>query len=148
MAGPNPGELRYEPAASATMVAAKVAFVCLNGAAFDGQSGFARVPGTWECGANALVKGFRRIGQPADAWSVTSPADTSIVEAVKVGSDGTWTWSYSGVSPFLGGRVTATVRLDPVRGRILAARRTDPSGITSYAFDYEIPFPALAIPPH
>ena len=146
VAGPNPGVLRFEPSASATIVDGKIAFVCVDGAAFDGQSGFARVPGAWKCGSAALSGGFRHIGQPADSWNATGPADSAITEAVKVGRDGTWTWTYSGVSAFSGGRVTATVSLDAASGRILAARRVDPTGTTTYSFDYGVTFPALAVP--
>lgn len=146
VSGPNPGVLRFEPAASATIVAGQVAFVCVGGAAFDGQSGFARVPGAWKCGADALVSGFRLIGQPADSWSATSPTDAAITESVKAAADGTWTWAYRGISAFLGGAVTARVSLDTRTGRILAARRTDPTGTTTYTFDYEVTFPALAVP--
>jgi hypothetical protein len=146
IAGPNAGTLRYQPSASATLVAGQVAFVCTGGAAYDGQSGFARVPGTWECGTAALVAGFRRIGQPADSWNETSPTDSAVTEAVKVASDGTWTWTYAGTSPFLGGQVTASVRLDATSGRILDARRVDPTGTSTYSFDYAVTFPALAVP--
>jgi len=148
IAGSNPGVLRYEAKASATIVDGTVGFVCVNGAAYDGQSGFARVPGTWQCGAAALASGFRRIGQPADSWSASSPSDSSITESVAVGSDGTWTWSYTGISPFLGGRITARVRLDPLTGRILAAQRADPTGTSTYSFNYTGTFPPLAVPAH
>jgi hypothetical protein len=118
----------------------------VGGAAFDGQSGFAQVPGTWECGARALISGFRRIGQPADSWSETSPTDNAIIEVVGMAPDGTWTWAYTGASPFYGGRVTARISLDPESGRILAAGRVDPTGTTTYRFDYDVTFPALAVP--
>jgi len=146
--GPSPGVLRFEPSASATMVNGTVVFVCIGGAAYDGQSGFARVPGKWTCGAGALVSGFRQIGQPADSWSANSPGDASITESVTVGSDRSWTWAYTGISPFLGGRITARVSLDPATGRIRTAQRTDPTGTTTYAFDYVRTFPALAVPAH
>jgi hypothetical protein len=146
MAGPNAGMLRFEPNASATIVAGAIAFVCTGGAAFDGQSAFARVPGAWQCGASALVAGFRRIGEPADSWNATSPADSAVTEAVHVASDGTWTWTYAGTSPFLGGHVTASVHLDAKTGRILDARRVDPTGTTTYSFDYALTFPALTVP--
>jgi hypothetical protein len=146
LSGPNPGVLRFEPRASATIVDGRVGFVCQDGAAYDGQSGFTQVPGTWKCGAAALSAGFRLIGQPADAWSETSPTDSAITEAVTVGPDGTWAWAYAGASAFNGGRVTATVRLDAKSGRILAARRVDPTGVTTYSFDYALTFPALAVP--
>ncbi len=145
-AGPNPGTLRFEPSASATIAGGSVAFVCVNGAAYDGQSGFARVPGTWQCGAGALVGGFRHIGEPADSWNVSSPGDSVITETVAQAAGGAWTWSYAATSVFLGGRVTARVTLDPASGRILAARRVDPTGTTTYAFDYAVTFPALAVP--
>jgi hypothetical protein len=148
IAGPNPGVLRFEPAASATIDSGKVVFVCVHGTAYDGQMGFARVPGSWQCGAAALASGFRRIGQPADSWSASSPRDSSISEAVSQGAGGTWTWTYSGISPFLGGRVSARLSLDPASGRILAGQRTDPTGSTTYAFDYVSTFPALAVPTH
>src|SRR5512140_778201 len=144
--GSNPGVLRYEAKASATIVAGQVGFVCVGGAAYDGQSGFARVPGTWQCGAAALVSGFRRIGQPADSWSATSPSDGSITETVTVRPDGTWRWAYTGLSPFLGGKITARVDLDPATGRIVGARRTAPTGPTPFAFNYAAAFPALAVP--
>ena len=146
--GPSPGVLRFEPSASATMVNGTVVFVCIGGAAYDGQSGFARVPGKWTCGAGALASGFRQIGQPADSWSANSPGDASITESVTVGSDRLWTWAYTGISPFLGGRITARVSLDPATGRIRTAQRTDPTGTTTYAFDYVRTFPALAVPAH
>jgi hypothetical protein len=146
--GPSPGVLRFEPSASATMVNGTVVFVCIGGAAYDGQSGFARVPGKWTCGAGALASGFRQIGQPADSWSANSPGDASITESVTVGSDRSWTWAYTGISPFLGGHITARVSLDPATGRIRTAQRTDPTGTTTYAFDYVRTFPALAVPAH
>jgi hypothetical protein len=145
VAGPNPSVLRYEPAGSATIVGGKMVSVCVHGTAYDGQLGFARVPGSWQCGAAALVSGFRRIGQPADSWSASSPRDSSISEAVTQGSGGAWTWTYSGSPPF-GGRVTVRLSLDPVSGRMLAGQRTDPTGTTTYAFDYVSTFPALAVP--
>ncbi len=146
--GPRPGVVRFEPSASATLVNGTLVFVCIGGAAYDGQSGFARVPGKWTCGAAALVSGFRQIGQPADSWSLGSPGDGSISESVTVGPDGSWTWAYLGTSAFLGGRVTARVSLDPATNRILTAQRTDPTGTTTYAFDYARTFPALAVPAH
>ena len=131
IAGPNPGEMRFEPAGSATIVDGTIVFVCVHGTAYDGQPGFARVPGSWQCGAAALASGFRRIGQPADSWSASSPRDSSISEAVAKGSGGTWTWTYSGISPFLGGRVTARAqpgpreRPDPRRAAHRPDRRDD-----------------------
>jgi hypothetical protein len=146
ISGPNPGVLRYQPTASATLANGQIGFVCVGGAAFDGQSGFARVLGAWVCGAGALVSSFRKIGEPADSWNAASPTDAAITESVGVASDGTWTWSYGGTSVFLGGKVSVRVSLDPKSGRILTARRVDPIGTTTYAFDYSLAFPALAVP--
>ncbi len=145
-AGPNPSTLRFEPSASATIAGGSVAFACVNGAAYDGQSGFARVPGTWQCGTDALVDGFRHIGEPADSWNASSPSDTAITETVVRAAGGTWTWSYAATSVFLGGTVTARITLDPATGHILTARRADPTGTTTYAFDYAVTFPAISVP--
>lgn len=146
ISGPNPGVLRYQPAASATLASGQIGFVCVGGAAYDGQSGFARVPGPWVCGAGALVSSFRKIGEPADSWNASSPTDAAITESVGMASDGSWTWSYAGTSVFLGGKVSVRVSLDPKSGRILTARRVDPTGTTTYAFDYSLAFPVLAVP--
>ncbi len=146
ISGPNPGVLRYEPTVSATVANGQIGFICLGSAAFDGQSGFARVPGSWDCGAGALVSGLRKIGEPADSWNASSPSNSSIKESVSIAPDGSWTWSYSATSVFLGGKVSVHVSLDPKSGRILAARRVDPTGTTTYTFDYTITFPALAVP--
>ncbi len=75
--GPNAGTLRYEPDASATAIEGVVGYVCLDGRAYDGQSGFTRVPGRWTCGASALVAGFRGIGLPIDAWNSSIPTRSS-----------------------------------------------------------------------
>lgn len=146
ISGPNPGVLRYQPSASATIANGQIGFVCVGGAAFDGQSRFARVPGAWVCGAGALVSSFRKIGEPANSWNAASPTDAAITELVSVASDGTWTWSYGGTSVFLGGKVNVRVSLDPKSSRILSARRVDPTGTTTYTFDYSLTFPALAVP--
>lgn len=146
ISGPNAGVLRYQPGASATVANGAIVFVCVGGAAFDGQSGFARVPGAWVCGSGALVSSFRKIGEPADSWNAASPTDAAITESVGVASDGNWTWTYGGTSVFLGGKVSVRVSLDPKSGRILSARRVDPTGTTTYAFDYGLAFPALAVP--
>ena len=95
--GPNPGVLRYQPTASATVADGVVVFICTGGAAFDGQGGsFTAVPGSWDCGGRALVGGFRHTGQPVDAWSAsdaTGVSDSKIVEKVTTESDGRWRWS-------------------------------------------------------
>lgn len=145
--GPSPGVLRYEPGASATVVDDRVGFVCVDGAAWDGQGGsFAPVPGTWECGAAALVGGFRNTGQPVDAWGETLPTDASISETTAREPDGRWRWDYAAKSAVFGGRVTASVWVDPASGRILDARRTDPGGSTSYGISYAEAFPAITRP--
>jgi len=143
--GPNAGTLRYEASASATVIEGVVGFVCLARRAYDGQSGFTAIPGSWTCGAAALVAGFRNIGQPIDAWNDTVPADEARRESVTVVGN-TWTWSYRATSPFYGGRVTAVVTLDRRTLRVTAASREDPTGATKYTFRYGADFPAIAVP--
>ncbi len=145
IAGPNAGTLRYEADASATVIEGVVGFVCLGGRAYDGQSGFTAIPGSWTCGAAALVAGFRTIGQPLDAWNATLPSDDARRETVTVRGN-TWTWSYRATSPYYGGRVTAVVTLDRTTLRVTAARREDPTGVTTYTFRYRASFPAIVVP--
>lgn len=145
--GQSPGVLRYQSHASATVVDDRVGFVCVDGAAFDGQSGsFVPVPGAWECGGSALVGGFRNTGQPVDAWSEALPVDASIAETTTLEPDGGWRWDYKARSAIFGGTVTATVRVDPASGRILDARRQDPTGATRYAISYSATFPPIVRP--
>jgi hypothetical protein len=149
--GPNPGVLRYQPTASATVVDGKVVFICARGAAFDGQGGsFAAVPGSWDCGGRALVEGFRHTGQPVDAWSASGNgggvSDSAIVERLSTESDGRWRWDYSAKSAVFGGTVKTTVWLDPATGHLLDARRTDPTGQTQYGINYSQAFPAIVAP--
>jgi hypothetical protein len=143
--GPAVGSLRFETAASATVIDDVVGFVCVGGRAYDGQSAFTPLPGTWTCGAGALVAGFRGIGQPIDAWNKTIPTDTRRAESVAV-DDGRWTWRYRATSPYYGGAVTATVTLDPAARRVVSASRRDPTGATRYAFEYGADFPRIAVP--
>ncbi len=145
--GPNAGVLRYEPDASETVADGKVVFVCVDGAAFDGQGGtFVAVPGSWECGGGALVGGFRNTGQPVDAWGDTLPTDSAIAERTAREPDGRWRWDYTAESPVFGGQVTTTVWVDPGTGKILDARRTDPTGSTRYGISYEETFPPISRP--
>jgi hypothetical protein len=144
--GPSPGEIRYEPTASASTVDGHPVFVCLNGVAYDGQNLWEPVPAIWSCGATALRQGFRELGQPLEAWSAALEPNTGIRERVRVDTDGTWLWDYAADSPQYGGRVTATVRLDPATGRILSAVRDDPIGRTDYTFEYGASFPPIALP--
>jgi hypothetical protein len=144
--GPNPGVLRFQPSASATIVDGAPGFVCRAGRAFDGQSSWSEVPGNWTCGADAFVAGFRNLGQPIDAWNDTMPGDSAIHETVRVTGDGSWRWDYRGTSAYYGGRVTAVVVIDPASGRIVAARRTDPTGDSMYRPVYGADFPAIAVP--
>ncbi len=145
--GPSPGVLRYQPDASATVADGQVVFVCTGGRAWDGQGGsFVAVPGAWECGAGALVDGFRNSGQPVDAWSRDLPADQSIVEQVTLEPDGRWRWEYRARSLAFGGSVTTTVWVDPASGRILDARRSDPTGETRYGISYSETFPPIVAP--
>ncbi len=145
--GPNPGVLRYQSDASATVVDDQVVFVCVDGRAYDGQGGeFRRAPGTWACGAAALVNGFRHNGQPLDAWNDSLPGDSGVEESVALEDDGRWRWSYRGRSAIFGGEVAATVWVDPGTGRILDSLRTDPTGETRYGISYEETFPAIERP--
>jgi hypothetical protein len=145
--GPSPGVLRYEPAASATVVDGQLVFICANGSAYDGQGGsFIAVPGAWTCGGPALVAGYRNTGQPVDAWSGDSPTDAAITETAALEPDGRWRWDYAGQSAVYGGAVRSTVWVDPVGGRILEARRSDPTGETTYGISYDEAFPPIAAP--
>lgn len=145
--GPNAGVLRYEPDASETVADGKVVFVCVGGAAFDGQGGtFVAAPGSWECGGGALVGGFRNTGQPVDAWGDSLPTDSAITERTALEPDGRWRWDYTAESPVFGGQVTTTVWVDPATGRILDARRTDPTGSTRYGISYDEVFPPISRP--
>lgn len=144
--GPTPGELRYEAERSATILGEALGFVCHDGRARDGQSGFDELPGSWSCGVDALVRGFRLLGQPLDAWSAELPPDAGIVETVGLEPDGTWRWDYAATNPFVGGSVAAVVILDPATGRIVRASRTDPTGPTTWAIDYEADVPAIDPP--
>jgi hypothetical protein len=145
IAGPAAGTLRFEVDASATVIENVVGFVCVGGRAYDGQSGFTTIPGRWTCGVDALIAGFRSIGQPIDAWNATIPADRARRESVTVRGD-TWTWTYRATSSYYGGAIAATVTLDRSSLRITSARRTDPTGETRYAFRYGADFPAIAVP--
>jgi hypothetical protein len=146
VAGPSSGTLRYEAAASATVLGGDVVFACLGGRAHDAQAGWAAAPGSWTCGVDALVAGFRTTGQPVDAWSPRLILDTGVVERTSVAADEQWRWTYEGRSSVVGGVVRAELVSDPVTGRISSARRTDPTGTTTYAFTYEASFPPIAIP--
>ncbi len=143
--GVTAGTLRYEADASATAIEGVVGFVCVDGRAYDGQSGFTTLPGTWTCGPPALTAGFKGIGQPADAWSRDIPTDRARRQSV-VENGSTWTWRYQATSPYLGGAVAASVTIDRATGRITAARRTDPTGVTRYAFRYGAKFPPIVVP--
>jgi hypothetical protein len=143
--GPAAGALRFEPAASATVIDDVVGFVCVKGRAYDGQSAFTALPGSWTCGSRALVAGFRGIGQPIDAWNRTIPTDTARRESLDV-DGGRWTWRYRATSPYYGGAVSATVTLDAATRRVIAASRKDPTGSTRYTFDYGADFAPIAVP--
>lgn len=143
--GPTPGTLRFEAVASATVIEGTIGFVCVGGRAYDGQSAFTALPGTWTCGAAALVAGFRHIGQPIDAWNTTVPSDDARRESVSGGGD-TLVWSYRATSAYYGGPITVELSLDTATRRITAATREDPTGITTYTFRYGAAFPAIAVP--
>lgn len=148
VSGSNPTVIRFQPDASASVVGGRAVSVCVGSAAYDGQSGtFTKVPGSWACGAGALVGGFRHTGQAVDAWaSQAGISDASIVEKTALEADGRWRWDYSAQSVVFGGRVQTSVWLDPRTGRLLEARRTDPTGQARDAFDYARAFPAIVTP--
>ena len=143
--GPSAGELRYEAEASAPAQDGALVFVCVGGKAYDGQSGWAAVPGSWTCGAEAMASGFRTLGQPVDAWSANLPADSGIEEAIALTPEGTWVWTYRASSPF-SGKVSTIVTFEPVTGRVVSAGRIDDTGETTYRFDYAETFPPIAKP--
>lgn len=145
LAGPNAATLRFEPSASSTVIDGVTGYVCLRGRAYDGQSGFARVPGTWTCGAPALVAGFRHLGQPIDAWNSTIPSDRGRRETLTVRGN-TWTLRYHATSPYYGGAVSAVIVLDRASYRVTSARREDPTGTTRYTFVYGADFPPITVP--
>jgi hypothetical protein len=144
--GPAPGELRYQSDRSATVIDGNVVFVCLDGRAYDGQSGFEELPGAWTCGSGALVRGFRLMGQALDAWNAELPPDQDIVEVLTLEADGTWRWDYRARNPFAGGDVRTVVVIDPASGQIRSASRTDPTGATTYGISYSEAFAAIALP--
>ena len=139
--------LRYEATASATVADGEIVFICAGGRAYEGASGgFSELPGRWSCGGSALVAGFRRNGQPIDAWNDTVPSDDGIRESTKLAPDGSWLWTYEATSDAYGGRVETAVEVDPATGRIRAAARTDPLGTTNYSFTYEAASPPIEAP--
>lgn len=144
--GPSPGVLRYTADASATVADGEITFVCVDQKAYEGASGgFSQLPGAWTCGAGALVEGFRRNGQPLDAWNESVPGESSR-ETLGLTVDGAWTWTYDASSATYGGSVRATVVLDPTTGQIREARRIDPLGDTTYAVTYGASFPPIVAP--
>jgi hypothetical protein len=116
------------------------------GKAYEGASGgFSALPGSWTCGAGALVEGFRRNGQPLDAWNETIPTDSSR-ETLGLAPNGDWTWQYDGSSATYGGSVRTAVVLDPATGQIREASRIDPLGETAYAVTYGLSLPPIVAP--
>jgi hypothetical protein len=139
--------LRFEPSASATVVDGELLFVCRNGRAFDGQGGFAEMAGRWTCGSDALVRGFRTMGQPVDAWTDELPLDDEVRETYDLLENGDWRWRYRAENAILGsGPIKVTVVIDPATGRITAASRTDPLGRTTWKPTYGASFPEIAVP--
>jgi hypothetical protein len=140
-------ELRYEPTASATVVDGSLQFVCRAGRAYDGQAGFSQLDGRWACGSDALVRGFRTMGQPVDAWSPDLPLDSTVRETYDALDDGSWRWRYRAENPILGeGQIRVSVVIDPTTGRILTASRSDPLGTTTWTPTYGASFPSIAVP--
>ena len=140
-------ELRYEPSASATVVDGSLQFVCRAGRAYDGQAGFSELDGRWVCGSDALVRGFRTMGQPVDAWSPDLPLDGTVRETYDALDDGSWRWRYRAENPILGeGQIRVSVVIDSTTGRILTASRSDPLGTTTWTPTYGASFPSIAVP--
>jgi hypothetical protein len=145
--GPTSGELRFQKGTSATVIDGTVTFLCIDGRAYDGQSGFSRLEGSWVCGSDALAKGFRTMGQPVDAWSDDLLLDVNPRETVDVLGNGDWRWRYRASNPLLGaGDIRVTLVLRPSTGRIVSGSRTDPLGETTWAFAYGADFPEIARP--
>lgn len=147
MSGNGIRELRFEPKASGVLADGSLASVCLTGAAYVVQGlRSTTVPGSWACGASALVSSFRKSGQPVYAWNTRLPVDTRIKERVGVASKGRWQWDYTATSTILGGAVKSTVVLDATTGRLLSGSRTDPTGTTRFTFSYTTIFAPIALP--
>lgn len=139
--------IEYTSAASASAVGGQRIFVCLDGHAYDGQSGWVQAPGTYSCGAAALREGFLKSGQAVDSWGSGSGVDQSIGTSVTVLAGGLWRWTYQSVSP-LSGDVHASLTLDPRTHRLRSGTRSDATGPWTYSFRYGVAFPTIAVPAH
>jgi hypothetical protein len=147
VAGPASGELRFTADASATMLDGEPIFICTGGRAFDGQGGFARLPGRWTCGVDAFIRGFRTVGQPVDAWSNELNLDRTVRERYDIRDDGDWRLRYRAENPVLGrGEITVTLVVRPTTGRIVSATREDPLGRTRWTLTYGASFPDIRVP--
>lgn len=144
--GASPVTLRFLPKSSAALVAGDTVSICVAGASWQGASGhFANVSGTWMCGAEALVAGFRATGGPIDAWNPDFPPGGTISEKVSVTSDGRWRWTFAGRGT-LEGDVDASLLLDPVSRRLVGGSRTGELGKTTFSFDYAAPVAPIVAP--
>ncbi len=143
---PDQLELRYEPAASSSLVGGTMQSVCLSGKWYD-INGFHStvIGGKWVCGTSGLITAFRRSGQPLEAWNSTMLTNSRIKEVVTVEGK-QWRWTYTASSKELGGTVKTTLVLDPITGRLQGGNRVDPRGTTRYTFSYTTIFAPIQLP--
>ena len=144
--GPTDDRIRYEPTASAALIADAPVVVCIDGVEYEGPNGFEPAPVPFTCGVDAFVDSFRSLGFPVAGYSPEFEQNKKVKETVAVDPDGRWRWSYSADSPQFSGPVSATVWLDPASGKIVEARRKDPIGTTTWTLDYDATFPPVALP--
>ncbi len=144
--GASPVVLRFLPKASEALVAGDAVSICVGDASYQGGGGhFADVPGTWICGADALVTGFRATGGPIDAWNPDFPPGGSVTEKVAATTDGRWRWTFAGRGT-LEGDVDGSLLLDPTTQRLIGGTRTGELGKTTYSFDYSTPVAPIVKP--
>ena len=145
--GGTPNELRFEPRASAALSEGTLLTVCIDGRAYeiDGFTATPR-PARWSCGSASFVSGFRRAGQPREAWNASMPVDSEILETVVADGRDRWRWEYAATSEALGGAVRATLLMDAATGRLLSGTRRDPTGDVRWTFNYTTIFLPVELP--
>ena len=144
--GPTNDRIQYEATASASLIGEAPVVVCLDGVEYEGPNGFQPAPGTFSCGVDAFVDGFRSLGFAVAGYTPGFEQNRKVKETVSVASDGRWRWDYSADSPQFSGPVSASVWLDPASGKIVGATRKDPIGKTTWTIDYDATFPPIAAP--
>jgi hypothetical protein len=144
--GASPVVLRFLPDASEALVAGDPVSICVGGTSYQGAGGhFTNVPGTWLCGVDALVTGFRATGGAIDAWNPDFPPGGTVSEKVTVAADGRWHWAFAGRGT-MEGDVDASLVLDPATQRLVGGSRTGELGRTTFAFDYATAVAPIAKP--